>query len=239
MIALSSAFLVVLVIIGLMLWQPWRSDPFSLPTDTQTARPTGSQWNELDPTETPTDPDPEGDGGRPVECPMGEDNFDLPPQGSYYVSGDVEYEGVPDWNDGGGWTIDFASERSGQMDRVGGNWVSITAIGQLDKDDYGPNPRAAANQIIQCMSSSYYYHTLSHREGLEDQAFSTSDGLEGWLIRENFWNVPGEYVTGDEVVVVVIDDGSETLTLFHTQAPIEDDKRKKKVAAALDSLGRR
>lgn len=237
-IGLGAGLLVVLLIVALMVWQPWKADPFALPTDTQTARPSGSQWNEQDPTEDPDVPEPSEGEGRPVECPMGE-GTDRGPVGGHYVSGDVQYTGVPGWQDGGGWTIDFASERSGQMDHVAGDWVSITAIGQLDRADYGPDPRTAATQIIQCMSSSFYYRTLDHREGLENRSFSTRDNLQGWLIRENFWNVPDQVVTGDEVLVVVLDDGDEHLTLFHTQAPIEDDKRKELVFDALESLSRR
>ncbi|RMB59592.1 hypothetical protein EAX62_07320 [Tessaracoccus antarcticus] len=90
------------------------------------------------------------------------------------------------------------------------------------------------------MSSSYYYRTLDHREKLEDKAFTTSDGVSGWIIRENYWNVPDQPVSGDEVVIVVLDNGAkDSLTLFHSQAPIEDQRRKDKVADALATLSKR
>ena len=64
--------------------------------------------------------------------------------------------------------------------------------------------------------------------------------MEGWLIRANFWNKPGHYtVLGDEVVVVILDQGApNTITLFHTQAPIGDSARQEMVKKSLDSLGR-
>ena len=60
------------------------------------------------------------------------------------------------------------------------------------------------------------------------------------MIRANFWNDPGYYdVLGDEAVVVVLDQGAaNTVTLFHTQAPIGDSARKEMVKKSLDSLSR-
>lgn len=229
----------VVLVVALIIFQPWDANPSSLPTDTNSARPTGSQWNELEPTETPTSPQPTDGQGRPVACPYVEED-NLSPQGDWYVSGNMQFRAVRGWDDGGGWTIDFASERSGQYDPVADSWVAITAIGQISKKDFSSDTRQAAHQLSDCMSTSYYYRTLDHREPLEDRAFTTSDGVSGWLIRQNFWNIPDQPVTGDEIVVVVVDGGDpDSLTLFHTQAPIEDQDRKDKVAEALDSLSRR
>ncbi len=242
-IGLVLGLIAVVVVVALLIVQPWRDDPFALPTDNQTARPTGSQWNELEPTETPTSPLPTDGQGRPIACPFVEGG-DLRPSGDVYASGGAAYTGVKGWADGGGWTIDFASERSGQVDTVASTgtvtWVAITAIGRLDTKQFGPDARTAATQVSDCLSSSYFYSSLDHREGLESHSFSTGDGLTGWLIRENYWNQPGWPVTGDEVVIVVLDVGDPAhLVLFHSQAPIEDQKRKDLVFKALESLRRR
>lgn len=237
--AVLVALVAVAALVALMVFRPWQGNPFAVQEDTNSAKPTGSQWNEMEPTETPTSPAPTDGDGRPVACPY-VDGHDLGPQGNWYVSGDVGFRAVPGWDDGGGWTIDFASERSGQVDSVAATWVSITAIGQISTEDFSSDPRTAAHQLSDCMSTSYYYRTLDHREGLQDEAFTTSDGLQGWIIRQNFWNVPGQPVTGDEIVVVVLDSGADdTLVLFHTQAPIEDEHRKDQVRVALESLSRR
>jgi len=226
---------VLLVIVALLVWQPWRDGaPFSAPVDLNSARPSGSQWNELRPSETPTDPEDADDGGRPVECPLVEDSERGPERG-WYRSGGMRFEAVPRWDDGGGWTIDFTSERSGQMDSVADGWVAITAIGTLDTDVFSHDPAAAAQQLAECMSTSYYYRTLDHQEMLEDRRITTHDGTEGWLLRINFWNIPEQPVVGDEVVVAVFRNGDD-LILFHSQAPIDDKKRKQLVADALASM---
>lgn len=238
-LVLVGLALLMAVVLALVL-QPWKSTPWGggVAEDTRSTKPTGSQWDEL-PAPSSTEPEPSDDGGRPVECPL-VDEKELPNDGDWYYSGRMKYRGVPGWEDGGGWTIDFASERSGQVDQVTSGWVSITAIGQLSTKDFSGSPKTAAMQLIECMSTSYYYSALDHRESLENQAFTTSDGVSGWLVRENFWNVPDSPVTGDEVVVVVLDAGDDDrLTLFHSQAPIEDPDRKAKVAEALESLSRR
>ena len=240
LVGVGIGLLAIMLVVAVMLWQPWRSGPWASPEDTNSARPTGSQWNELEPTETPSSPQPTDGSGRPIACPY-IDTAEGRQVNGWYVSGDMHFEGVPGWDrEPGGWTIDFASKRSGQQDRVRGNWVSITAIGQISKEDFSPDPRTAATQISDCLSSSFFYSTLDHRERLQDEAFTTDDDVGGWLIRENYWNIPGQDVTGDEVVVVILDAGADdTLTLFHSQAPIEDQDRKDKVAEALGTLSLR
>ena len=53
------------------------------------------------------------------------------------------------------------------------------------------------------------------------------------------WNATVSEVLGDEAVVVIVDQGAgDTVTLFHTQAPINDSDRQALVKASLDSLGR-
>lgn len=235
---LLGGLAVVALVVVLLVWRPWQGgDPFPLPTDGNSARPTGSQWNELEPTATPPSPLPTDEGGRPVACPIVQED-PLGPRDGYYVSGDIGFKAIPGWADGGGWTIDFASQRSSQVDTVAQDWVAVAAIGRLDRADYGPDARTAAHQIISCLASSYFYSPLDHAETLEDEAFTTRDQIPGWLIRQNFWNVPNQSVVGDEVVVVVLDDG-EQLTLMHTEAPIGDERRGELVFRALESLGRR
>ncbi len=240
LIAVALGLLAILLVVGALIWQPWNSSTGRATGDTNSSRPTGSQWNELEPTATPSSPQPTDGDGRPVACPF-INEAEGTRQGNLYVSGDMAFRGVPGWSEeGGGWTIDFASNRSGQADPVTPRWISVTAIGQLSTTDFSPDPRTAATQVSDCLSSSYFYATLDFRERLQDEPFATSGGVRGWIIRENYWNVPGEDVSGDEVVVVVLEAGGEdTLTLFHSQAPIGDQERQDLVGAALDSLSRR
>ncbi len=239
LVTVVAGSLAIMLVVALLVWQPWRSAPWvTVAEDTNSARPTGRQWDELPPPQTPPSEMPTDDAGRPVACPL-VDEGDQPPVGEWYVSGGVAYRGVPGWSDGGGWTIDFTSERSGQLQSVASGWVAITAIGKVSREDFSDDPRGAATQLVDCMSTSYYYSTLDTRERLQDEAFATQDGVRGWIIRENFWNVPDTAVSGDEVVVVVLDAGDpEHLVLFHTQAPIEQEDRKAEVARALESLRR-
>lgn len=239
-IGLLAGLVVIALVVFVIIWQPWRvATPWGVTSDANTARPTGSQWNELEPTEIESSPMPTDSDGRPVACPYVEEIEGIAEAG-WYVSGGAGYRGVPFWGSGAGWSIDLASERSGQENQVTPGWVAITAIGQLAVEDFSPDPHTAALQVVDCIHSSYFYQTLDRQEALEDRAYATSDGLTGWLIRQNFWNIPGQPVTGDEVVVVVLDVGDpEHLVLFHSQAPIEDPERKSLVADALASLSRR
>ncbi|PIE21564.1 MAG: hypothetical protein CSA64_01515 [Arachnia propionica] len=204
--------------------------------DTSSAKPTGQQWQERPITSPPPETDTDG---RPVACPLSE-SADRGPVNGWFQSGPFEYQGVPGWIEGGGYSLDFSDDRSGQFDSVTSSWVAITAIGQLPTDAFDSNPATATNQVFQCLASSYFYHTLDHRERLTEEPFTTSDGTTGWLVRENFWNINGEPVVGDQVVVVVLAEGTPGhLTVFHTEAPIDDERRLAQVATALESLRRR
>ncbi len=238
---LAAGLVAVALVVSLLIFQPWRSTPWgSTPVDTNSARPTGSQWNELEPTETPSSQQPTDGAGRPVACPIVTDPTFPDPQNGWFVSGGMKYRGVPGWPAGSARTIDFATERSGQEQQVARRWVSVTAIGQLSKKDYSSDPNTAAQQLIDCLSTSYFYEALDRVEVLESNPLTTSDGVSGWMIRANFWNIPDRYeVQGDEVVVAVVDQGAaETLTLFHSQSRIEDPQVKELVKASLDSLQR-
>ena len=239
-VGISVGLLVIVLVVAVLIWQPWNSSPWLTAGDTNSAKPTGSQWNELEPTKTSSSPQPTDGQGRPLACPR----IPVPEgtlQGGTYSSGEIAFRGVPGWpEEGGGQTIDFASERSGQAKFVHARWIAVTAIGQLSTTVFSPDARTAALQVGDCLSSSYFYEVLDFRERLQDERFSTSDGVEGWIIRENYWNVPDQPVTGDEVVIVVLEAGDEnTLTLFHSQAPIEDQNRKDLVATAMESLSGR
>ena len=236
---LGAGALVLLIVVSMILWQPWKNSPWSAPTDSNSARPSGRQWDETVPSETPTSPQPSDGQGRPVACPIANATT-RSPQGDWFSSEGIRYQGVPGWETNQGNYIDFASERSGQDNHVTGSWVAVTAIGQLSKKDYSADTRTAAKQLISCLSTSYYYRHLERVETLEDKSFRTSDGVDGWLIRANFWNEPGYYdVLGDEAVVVILDQGAaDTVTLFHTQAPIGDSDRQEMVKKSLETLGR-
>ena len=237
---LGVGALTLLIVVSVLLWQPWKSNPWSSPTDNNSSRPTGRQWDETVPSESPTSPQPSDGQGRPTACPIVRTSSSPTPQNNWFYSGGIRYQGVPGWRVSQASYIDFASERSGQDDHVTGTWVAVTAIGQLSKTDYSADTRTAAKQLTSCLSTSYYYRHLERVEILEDKSFRTTDGVEGWMIRANFWNEPGYYdVLGDEAVVVVLDQGAaNTVTLFHTQAPIGDSARKEMVKKSLDSLSR-
>ena len=81
--------------------------------------------------------------------------------------------------------------------------------------------------------------TLPDRQLLEALTSHTPADQLGVELRIWDWNSPVRDVLGDEAVVVVLDQGAaNTVTLFHTQAPIGDSARKEMVKKSLDSLSR-
>lgn len=234
----AAGLLVVALIVTVLLWRPWSAAGWPpVGPDTNTARPTGSQWDELAPSPTPSPSESDGDG-RSVDCPSNH-GPSLPAQDGWYTSTGMKYQGVAGWNGDGGWTLPFTEDRTGQQSWVTSDWVSITAMGGADTSIFSQHPKQAAAQLADCMATSHYYEYLERRELIDDEEFTTSDGVRGWLQRYNYWNRAGAPVDGDVVLIVVVDSGVDgRLAVFHTQAPIGDEARLRLVEECLGTLQR-
>ncbi|MDO4716293.1 MAG: DUF2510 domain-containing protein [Propionibacteriaceae bacterium] len=232
--------LVVSLLAVFAIWQPWRvrNDSWTVPEDTNSASPIGPSWDETSqPSEPPaptSSPLPTSDGGRPVDCPVGNLRVLAPVKGRY-ASGGLSFQAVPGWSDSGGYSLDMASDVSGQQQFVAPGWIALTAIGWIDAAVFG-NPRQATRQILDCLSTSYYYKDLDHRELLEDREHNIG-GRPGWIIRANLWNRQPHRVLGDEAIILAVDTGQPgRLALFHAEAPIGDTRRINLINKALDSV---
>lgn len=234
-VGLAIGVVFVGLLAGLLILRPWDGTA-PVGTDTRTARPTGTQWDER---KTSPDPDEEG-SERP--CPMAEGDDFVRGRGNTFTSSGMSFDGVSGWEDSLGWSLDFATQRTGQEQWVAEGWVAAIAMGGLDVDEYSSDPRTAASQVADCMSSWVYEGLLGRSELTDDRAYTTSDGVAGWLLEYNYWNnddVELENIEGDVVVFLVLDTGDpQRLTIFHSQVPIGDDALTTKVDAAQSSLRR-
>ncbi|MDO4784963.1 MAG: DUF2510 domain-containing protein [Propionibacteriaceae bacterium] len=236
----AIGILVVSLLVVLAVWQPWRprAGALTLPEDTRSASPIGPSWDETSvPTESPQPTAtalPTSGSGRPIDCPVGNGQV-LSVQDGRYSSGGLSFQAVPGWRESRGYGLDMANDISGQQNRVTQGWVALTAIGWIHTSDFS-NPRRATHQILECLSTSYYYRELDHNQVLEDREHNIG-GRPGWIVRANMWNRQPHEVLGDEIIILVVDTGQEgKLALFHAEAPIGDIPRTNLINRALDSV---
>lgn len=232
-------FVVALVVVGAvlvaLLWRPAALFP-QTPEDTNSARPSGSQWNELEPTESPTNPDDLGPGDL-VECPdnSDDDRSEIAPDGRMHGGG-LSFEARDDWRADPvymPWIYDHNSQTRIIVD----GWQSNLSVGTVRKEEGFTSPRQAAESIMACMSSSSLFNDFSGREDLLNEQFELQ-GKRGWRITANVRVANfGQGIEGDVVDIIVLDLGdAETFSIFISCATIDHEENLQEVAEATDTL---
>lgn len=231
-------FTIALVVIGAvvvaLLWRPAALFP-ETPEDTNSARPSGSQWNELEPTEEPSDPDDIGPGEL-VECPRNatDDFSEIGPDGRM-TSGGLSFEARGNWRSRPAY-MPWIHEHNGQSREITSSWQSNLSVGVIRKDEGFTAPRQAAESIMECMSSSSLFQGFNGREDLLNEAFEL-DGKQGWRITANVRVDNQGDIEGDVVDIIVLDLGdAETFSIFISCATIGHEENLAEVADATATL---
>lgn len=205
--------------------------------DTQSARPTGSVWDETLPTETPTETASPGEGGETVECPRVENVRTSANEGNLIVGGGLAFE-MPSQ----GWRLANFTWSSTLTDQVsvdrnvpGTTWYSVITVGTAPAANGFIDPRITAHQVMDCYLTSAVYPGLTDTEVLEDEAIAV-DGRDGWWIRSEALSTeaPGGGATFDYIVLDIGD--PEGLAVFFAEATFADDQVLIDTTAARDSL---
>ena len=210
------------------------------PEDTRTSRPTGQQWNELLPTETPPPDDIEDGFGEPIDCPVAEDwgvseivNGRLhggglsiePPTGSKWRQ-EIAY-------------IDWMHDSNSMVRPIATGWISNVNVGYIKvSEGFSADPATAAEQFITCMASSGMFYGFTHREVITDNAFSVS-ARRGWRLTSNVYvsNQRHHGIEGDVVdIVLVPTDDPDKIAAYVSCATNGHEENQKEVRHSLDSL---
>lgn len=210
---------------------------FTATGDPNSAKPTGSQWNELPVTETPTQPGDPG-GGSVIDCPQNSDDerSEISSDGLMHGGGlSIEPPPSNDWQSSPismAWLYDHNST----IKYITGNWMSNVSVGEVRRDEGFADPRGAAEQLMGCMASSDLYMGFTGREDVANAAYEI-DGMPGWRITANVLvNSQGD-IKGDVVDIIVLDLGDDaTLSVFISCATIENEENLNEVIAASESL---
>lgn len=203
--------------------------------DTQSARPTGSVWDETVPTDTPSETGP-GDLGETVECPRVDDERISTNQHDLIVGGGVSFERPDGWDEiRFQWSGTLTDQGGMERGIPGTTWYSVLTVGQAPAEAGFTDPRITARQNLDCYVTSAIYPGLTDRHYLHDEAI-TVDGHQGWWIQVDAFSTeaPGGGSTFDFVVLDIGDPNG--LAVFLGEAVWADEQAATDVAAARDSL---
>lgn len=230
----------VVVIAGLVAAFVLRPDGFGIGIgggDPNSAKPTGSQWNELPTTETPTEPEDPGNGGI-ADCPQ--NNFDYRSEASKdgrMHGGGLSYQPPKGarWDDRPifmPWLYDHNS----MTQSITSQWQSSISVGEVLHSEGFGSAKATAAQLMGCLASSDLYRGFTGREDLLNESF-TLDGEEGWRFTAEVLVADQGDIKGDVVDVIVLDLGdAEKLAVFISTATIENEQNLTDVEVATESL---
>ncbi len=207
----------------------------TVPEDTNSARPTGSQWNEVPPTETPTEPQETG-GGDIVDCPQDsvDNRSEISPDGRMHGGG-LSFESPSGWEKQ---PVDmpWLYDHNSTIRTITFGWMTNLSVGEVKRSEGFKDPRSTATQLMGCLASSGLYYGFTGRLDLTDEAF-TLDGQGGWRIRAEVRVDNQGDIEGDVVDVVVLDLGDpDRLAVFISCSTIGDEKNLAEVDRATESL---
>lgn len=238
---LVVALLVVATVVGAIVLFPRGANPFTAtPEDTRSSRPTGTQWNEREPTETPT-PNPVETGfGEPIDCPVSED---LPR--SEIVDGRLHGGGLSieppsgnRWENTSAW-IDWLHDSNGMIRDIAPGWISNVNVGYIKvSDGFSSEMSAAAEQFVTCMASSGMFFGFERREILINQEYAVSNRI-GWRLTSNIYvdNQRHNDIEGDVVdVILVPTDDSDRFAVYVSCVTIGHEENRGEVDVSLASL---
>lgn len=235
---LGVAVIAVVGVLAVLLFRPGGTPVFGgTPEDTNSARPTVSQWNEQLPSETPSDPDDQGQGAI-TECPTpyGDDRSEIGPDGRLHSA---NLSVVPPT--GNGWRnintyMPGVLDHNSMTREIAPGWVSSISVAALNKSDGFTEPKLAAQQMLDCMSSSSLFLGFSHRVNIRDEAFEL-DGVQGWRATAEVHVTGRPGIPGDVVDVVVFDTGQQgRLSIYITCATIDHQDNQEEIAEAFKTL---
>lgn len=227
------------IVVALILW-PNSTNPFaSTPEDTRTTRPSGPQWDERVPSETPTPTPVETGFGEPIDCPIsGEYPRSEPRDGRLSGGGLSVAEPGGEWTDSPSW-IDWMYDNNSMIRPIVPGWISNVNVGYiLVSDGFAASLPQAAEQFVTCMASSGMFDGFQKRELLRNEDFSVS-GRIGWRLTSNIYvdNQLDFGIEGDTVdIVLVPTDDKNRIAVYVTCATIDLADNQDEVDKLLASL---
>lgn len=238
---LVVALTVVGVLVVAIMVFPGSGNPFaSTPEDTRTTRPTGEQWDELLPSETPTPTEIESQFGTVVDCPSsGEWPRSELTDGRLVGGGlSVDPPQGPRWRMSPAY-IDWLYDSNSMLREIVPGWISNINVGYIKvSDGFSSDMETAAEQFVSCMASSGMFLGFTKRTVLYNEPWDVS-GRPAWRLTSNVYvsDWTHEDIEGDTVEIIIVrTDDPDELAVYVTCVTIRHEENVREVAPVLNSL---
>lgn len=237
---LILAVVLIGAIVAALTFVPSMPNPFvPSPVDTRTARPSGTQWNEMEPSETPTPTPVESGFGESIDCPESGEPPYSEVTDNRISSGHLSI-GYPQ-----GWVrspshVDWMYDYNSVIKQIEDGWISNVGVGYIKiSGGFSDHPPTAAEQFISCMASSGMFRGFTKREVLINEEYAVS-GKIGWRLLSKMYVAGREHqnVQGDEVNIVVIpvDEDEDVYAVYVSCASIDREENLREVQGVFESL---
>lgn len=237
---LAIAIIVIASVVVGMILMPGNASPFaSSPEDTRSAKPTGKQWDERVPSETPSPTPVETGFGEPIDCPYVDS-----PSKSEVRDGRLAGGGLSVQEPRGSWrrspaSISWMWDDNSMIRQIASGWISNVNLGYIKvSDGFSSALPQAAEEFMSCMASSGMFYSFERRELLRSEDYSV-DGHIGWRLTSNIYVSNQRYqgIEGDTVdLVLVPTQDKDRIAVYVTCATIDHAENQAEVQQLLDSL---
>lgn len=102
---------------------------------------------------------------------------------------------------------------------LGSSWVASVLVGELVAGDGFFGPKEGAEIVMRCVVGRFYADAVVSRDDQVSKAI-TIDGHEAWLMESHLgFNIPGLRTTGELAIVVIVDTGADSASLYYASIP--------------------
>ncbi|NHB84045.1 DUF2510 domain-containing protein [Tessaracoccus sp. HDW20] len=227
------------IVVAMVLW-PNNASPFaSVREDTRSARPTGEQWNERKPSETPSPTPVETGFGQSIICPHTDTTPRSEVKGGRLHGGGLSIEAPRgEWVESPAW-ISWMHEDNSMLRPIATGWISNVNLGYiLVSDGFSSSLPQAAEEFMSCMASSGMFDGFERRDLLRSEDFNV-DGRIGWRLTSNIYVSNQRYqgIEGDTVDLVLVPTGKkDRIAVYVTCATIDKQDNQAETKKMLESL---
>ena len=230
---IGAIILVAIAVAVFVIVPSLRGTSGPIAADTNSARPTGRQWDELSPTAPPTDPSPgwTPSAGGEMACPDSSDGSTNEPVGDRMAGGGLSFALSGDWEVNRGYSDMGWAEDVGMYVHSAPAWWSFAGVGRIPDVEGWGSPAGAARNSLDCLASTTFYQSVEEITLVSDGGTSI-DGVDGWRTEAKIRSGSGLV---DRVIVIVVPVG-DRLSVFASAVKDTETELLADVDTAIETL---
>ena len=99
------------------------------------------------------------------------------------------------------------------------DWVASILVGELVAGDGFFSPQEGSEIVMRCVVGEFYADAVVQRDDRVSKAM-TVDGHDAWIVESHLsFNISGLKTTGELAIVVIVDTGAESSSLYYASIP--------------------